>query len=385
MPARSPKSRRKPAASSFPTIPSTPISEKSPSSFSSEAVKKRREENSDERIAETPRANMPKRTTQLATANSQDTPFEISSAENSESDCKIVHVSPSPKRNVSAGPRPRSNKRANITERPIIVPDDSESDCILQKVLPSPRRKLFTTSPRGRSAKKARIERRPVVAPDGSDSGCIIEKAPSPKRKLAATNPRGRPAKRSKIEQRPFVVSDDSESDCVIEKVVPSSGGSVDTPVLIESDGDSDSDVGDATSQTEPAQTGPDEDRLTKQCLKKEIQVQDDRLEETPTTPRLENDNPSSTYELQPVYCGERLPQFLGSGGQSPFRPRHRHSIVGLKSILKMSSEKQARDIKPNLPSSLPRDEPIFSTPSLRVDNGDKQAETVLSSERSIS
>jgi hypothetical protein len=175
------------------------------------------------------------------------------------------------------------------------------------------------------------------------------------------------------------VVSDDSESDCVIEKVVPSSGGSVDTPVLIESDGDSDSDVGDATSQTEPAQTGPDEERPTKQCLKKEIQVQDDRLEE------MENDSPSSTYELQPVYSGERLPPFFGSGGQSPFRPRHRHSIVGLKSILKMSSEKQARDIKPNLPSTLPRDEHIFSTPSLIVHNGDKQAETALSSERSIS
>ncbi|KAJ4020389.1 hypothetical protein NW766_001868 [Fusarium irregulare] len=383
MPARSPKSRRKPTTSSLPTIPSTPISQESPSS--SRAAKKRRDEGSEERIAETPSANMPKRTIQFATANSRDTPFEISSAESSESDCEIVQVSPSLNRNVSAGPRPRSNKRANTTESPIVVPDDSESDCILQKVLPSPRRKLFTTSPRGRSAKKARIERRPVTAPDGNDSDCIIEKAPSPKRKLAATSPRGRPAKRIKIEQRPFVVSDDSDSDCVIEKVVPSSGGSVDTPVLIESDVDSDSDVGDATSQTEPAQTGPDEDRPTKQCLKKELQGHDGRLEETPTTPRLKNDSPSSTYELQPVYSGERLPQFLGSGGQSPFRPRHRQSIVGLKSILKMSSEKQARDIKPNLPSSLPRDEHIFSTQSLSVHDGEKQTETVLSSERSIS
>ncbi|RBR22356.1 uncharacterized protein FIESC28_04550 [Fusarium coffeatum] len=381
MPARSPKSRRKPTASSLPTIPSTPISQGSPSS--SRSAKKRRDEQSDERIAETPPANMPKRTIQLATANSQDTPFEISSAESSESDCEIVQVLPSPNRNVSAGPRPRSNKRANTTERPIIVPDDSESDCILQKVLPSPRRKLFTTSPRGRSTKKARIERRPVAAPDGNDSDCIIEKAPSPKRKLAATSPRGRPAKRPKIEQRPFVISDDSDSDCVIEKVVPSSGGSVDTPVLIESDVDSDNDVGDATSQAEPAQTGLDEDRPTKQCLKKEIQ--DDRLEETSTTPRLKNESPSSTYELQPVYSGDRLPQFLGSGGQSPFHPRHRQSIVGLKSILKMSSEKQTRDIKPNLSSSLPRDEHIFSTPSLSVHDGDKQTKTVLSSERSIS
>ncbi|KAJ4113217.1 hypothetical protein NW768_011493 [Fusarium equiseti] len=384
MPARLPKSRRKPVASTLPTIPSTPISEKSPSS-SSKAAKRRRDENSDERIAETPRAKMPKRTSQLATANSPDTPFEISSAESSDSDCEIVQVSPSPKRIVSATPRPRPNKRDSIKERPIIVPDDSESDCILQKVLPSPRRKLFTTSPRGRPIKKAKIERRPVTVPDGNDSDCIIEKTTSPKRKLAATKPRGRPAKRIKIEQRPFVVSDDSESDCVIEKVVPSSGGSVDTPVLIESDGDSDSDVGNATSQTEPAQTGPDEDHTTEQHLKKEIQVQDDRLEETPTTPRLENDSSSSTYELQPVYSGERLPQFLGSGGQSPFRPRHRHSTVGLKSILKMSSEKEARDIKPNLSSSLPRDEHIFLTPSLRVHNGDKQAETVPSFERSIS
>ena len=62
----------------------------------------------------------------------------------------------------------------------------------------------------------------------------------------------------------------------------------VDTLVLIESDFDSDNDVGNETSLPESIQT-PDEDRPTTQCLEQGTKDQEDRLEGAPTTSRLED------------------------------------------------------------------------------------------------
>ncbi|RBA12877.1 hypothetical protein FPRO05_14018 [Fusarium proliferatum] len=44
-----------------------------------------------------------------------------------------------------------------------------------------------------------------------------------------------------------------------------------------------------------------------------------------------------SIYELQPVYSGEKLMQTHTPGTPSPFRPHHRDSLLGLKSILRGS------------------------------------------------
>ncbi|PTD05388.1 hypothetical protein FCULG_00001192 [Fusarium culmorum] len=182
MPPKQPR-KRKPVASQTSSqrrhraasaIPSTLISQ--PMS-SSQVAKKRRVSDGNERIAETPQENKrramgskgqqtPERTTQLAQATSPSTPFEVSSAESSDSDCQIKKVLPSPKRKlVAASPRGRPAKRARM-ERSITPSPADESDCVIEKVLPSPKRRQV-------EQKKRNIKRRRVG--DCSDSPVCIE------------------------------------------------------------------------------------------------------------------------------------------------------------------------------------------------------------------
>ncbi|KAG7430826.1 hypothetical protein Forpi1262_v007183 [Fusarium oxysporum f. sp. raphani] len=98
-----------------------------------------------------------------------------------------------------------------------------------------------------------------------------------------------------------------------------------------------------------------------------------------------------SIYELQPVYSGEKLMQSHTPGTPSPFRPHHRESLIGLKSILKGSGgQGRASDNEtvyspfPDI-SPLSGDEHDVSSPTERIQQSKEQAKAVRPSERRVS
>ncbi|KAG5819098.1 hypothetical protein H9Q74_001201 [Fusarium xylarioides] len=98
-----------------------------------------------------------------------------------------------------------------------------------------------------------------------------------------------------------------------------------------------------------------------------------------------------SIYELQPVYSGEKLLQSHTPGTPSPFRPHHRDSLVGLKSILKGSGGRGRASDNESLYSPFPDipplsgDEYAASSPTERIQQSKEQAKAVRPSERRVS
>ncbi|KAK2135873.1 hypothetical protein NOF04DRAFT_1366005 [Fusarium oxysporum II5] len=105
---------------------------------------------------------------------------------------------------------------------------------------------------------------------------------------------------------------------------------------------------------------------------------------------KTENGLSPSIYELQPVYSGEKLMQSHTPGTPSPFRPHHRESLIGLKSILKGSGGRgRASDNEtvyspfPDI-SPLSGDEHDVSSPTERIKQSKEQAKAVRPSERRL-
>ncbi|KAF4457050.1 hypothetical protein F53441_965 [Fusarium austroafricanum] len=238
------------AATVLPSIPSTPISE---TMASSQAAKKTTPKGRNERILETPQQNRsamstrdqrtPARTTQLAQANSPHTPFDISSGEESDSDCMIEKVlpSPNPKRKlVPTSKSTRPTKKAK-TEEPSSTQNRYAS--VKASVL------------RG-SAALSRQKTKPVSRQRQAAS--VPPRAPLPNLALSTESPGHSnsvpPTKENQQAQQTSVSQNEEESDCYIEKVEPSPkkrqqieepkadvkrrrvGDSVDTPVSIDAD-----------------------------------------------------------------------------------------------------------------------------------------------------
>ncbi|KAJ9424326.1 hypothetical protein QL093DRAFT_2563499 [Fusarium oxysporum] len=91
-----------------------------------------------------------------------------------------------------------------------------------------------------------------------------------------------------------------------------------------------------------------------------------------------------SIYELQPVYSGEKLMQSHTPGTPSPFRPHHRESLIGLKSILKDSGGRgRASDNEtvyspfPDI-SPLSGDEHDVSSPTERIQQSKEQSKALF-------
>ncbi|KAF4972213.1 hypothetical protein FSARC_1165 [Fusarium sarcochroum] len=238
-----PKSTRKPkrsglptssqlpprAASSLPSIPSTPIS----GAKSSQASKKRQAEDRNERICETPLRvhkrrvlsqdqHTPDRMSQLAQASSPCTPFDISSAENSDSDCEIQKVQPSPKpkrKLVADTSRARPTKKAKIEQQP---PTQCGYASIKASVLPA------------NAASAAKQKNKPVARQRQAAS--VPPRAPLPELTLSSLGPSRsnsmppkhipaqakKPTQKDTTPQQSTAPESDDESDCFIEKVLPS-------------------------------------------------------------------------------------------------------------------------------------------------------------------
>ncbi|QPC79122.1 hypothetical protein HYE68_009874 [Fusarium pseudograminearum] len=397
MPPKQPR-KRKPVASQTSSqrrhraasaIPSTPISQ--PMS-SSQVAKKRRVDDGNERIAETPQENKrramdskgqqtPERTTQLAQATSPSTPFEVSSAESSDSDCQIKKVLPSPKRKlVAASPRGRPAKRARM-ERSITPSPADESDCVIEKVLPSPKRRQV-------EQKKRNIKRRKVG--DCSESPVCIESDVDSD--AGDVNSLPEPTQT----QTPEELREHSPS--IVDALLawldgPQSGGAASeaaqptsTPVIASTPPNAPfSTAPEQPIQESPSMGTPSRQGQTREAQVERAQVKKAQVEEASTSPAsdLENIAPSSTYKLQPVYSGENLQESHTPGTPTHFRPHHRDSLVGLKSILKRSSEKPLREINPEVDITFPdisplsRNERDVSSPTKRIQDSKHQAKII--------
>ncbi|KAF5241642.1 hypothetical protein FAUST_3716 [Fusarium austroamericanum] len=392
MPPKQPR-KRKPVASQTSSqhrhraasaIPSTPISQ--PMS-SSQVAKKCRVSDGNERIAETPQENKrramgskgqqtPERTTQLAQATSPSTPFEVSSAESSDSDCQIKKVLPSPKRKlVAASLRGRPAKRARM-ERSITPSPADESDCVIEKVLPSPKRRQV-------EQKKRNIKRRRVG--DCSDSPVCIESDVDSGAEDVNSLPEPTQT------QTPEELREHSPS--IVDALLawldgPQSGGAASeaaqptSPPAIAS---TPPNAPFSTAPEQPIQESPSMETPSREGQTQEVQVEKAQVEDASTSPAsdLENIAPSSTYKLQPVYSGENLQESHTPGTPTHFRPHHRDSLVGLTSILKRSSEKPLREINPEVDISFPDISPLSrdgrdaSSPTERIQDSKHQAKII--------
>ncbi|KAL6913653.1 hypothetical protein ACHAP8_008089 [Fusarium lateritium] len=384
MPTKQPR-KRKSVASQTPsqrrrrgvrTIPSTPISQ---SMSSSQAAKKRRVDGRSERIAETPQANKrramgskgqqtPERNTQLAQATSPSTPFEVSSAESSDSDCKIDKVLPSPKRKlVAASPRARPAKRVKM-KRSNAPSSDDGSDCVIEKVLPSPKRRQALQG-------KGTVKRRRVgdsldtpvcIASDVDSDVEDVDSLPQPTQTQTPDEPRAH--------------SPDIMDALDAWLAGPQSGGAASeaaqqasTPVI----GSSPPAMPFSTAPEQPIQSSSSMETPSRVVQTQEAQT------EASISPAsdLENKTPPSTYKLQPIYSGENLQETHTPGTPSQFRPHHRESLIGLKSILKRSCEKPVCDITemssfPDI-SPLSRDDHAISSPTERIQDSKHQAKII--------
>ncbi|KAF4499454.1 t-complex 1 subunit beta [Fusarium agapanthi] len=105
---------------------------------------------------------------------------------------------------------------------------------------------------------------------------------------------------------------------------------------------------------------------------------------------KTENGLSPSIYELQPVYSGEKLMQSHTPGTPSPFRPHHRDSLLGLKSILKGSGGRGRASDNESVYSPFPDisplsgDEYAASSPTERIQQSKEQAKAVRPSERRL-
>ncbi|KAF5711322.1 hypothetical protein FGLOB1_5098 [Fusarium globosum] len=97
-----------------------------------------------------------------------------------------------------------------------------------------------------------------------------------------------------------------------------------------------------------------------------------------------------SIYELQPVYSGEKLMQTHTPGTPSPFRPHHRDSLLGLKSILRgaggrgrASDNESVYSPFPDI-SPLSGDEYAASSPTERIQQSKEQAKAVSSFKKKL-
>jgi hypothetical protein len=106
---------------------------------------------------------------------------------------------------------------------------------------------------------------------------------------------------------------------------------------------------------------------------------------------RTEKGLSPSIYGLQPVYSGEKLLQSHTPGTPSPFRPHHRDSLLGLKSILKGSGARDRASDNESVYSPFPDisplsgDEYAASSPTERIQQSKEQAKAVRPSERRVS
>ncbi|KAF5707801.1 hypothetical protein FMUND_10900 [Fusarium mundagurra] len=97
-----------------------------------------------------------------------------------------------------------------------------------------------------------------------------------------------------------------------------------------------------------------------------------------------------SIYELQPVYSGEKLLQSHTPGTPSPFRPHHRDSLLGLKSILKGSGGRGRASDNESVYSPFPDisplsgDEYAASSPTERIQQSKEQAKAVSSFKKKL-
>nr|RBQ88651.1 hypothetical protein FVER53263_05824 [Fusarium verticillioides] len=73
-----------------------------------------------------------------------------------------------------------------------------------------------------------------------------------------------------------------------------------------------------------------------------------------------------SIYELQPVYSGEKLMQSHTPGTPSPFRPHHRDSLLGLRSILKGSGGRGRASDNESVYSPFPDVSPLSGDDSFK-------------------
>ncbi|KAF5680963.1 hypothetical protein FDENT_8301 [Fusarium denticulatum] len=97
-----------------------------------------------------------------------------------------------------------------------------------------------------------------------------------------------------------------------------------------------------------------------------------------------------SIYELQPVYSGEKLVQSHTPGTPSPFRPHHRDSLLGLKSILKGAGRRGRASDNESVYSPFPDisplsgDEYATSSPTERIQQSKEQAKAVSSFKKKL-
>ncbi|VTT79772.1 unnamed protein product [Fusarium fujikuroi] len=97
-----------------------------------------------------------------------------------------------------------------------------------------------------------------------------------------------------------------------------------------------------------------------------------------------------SIYELQPVYSGEKLMQSHTPGTPSPFRPHHRDSLLGLRSILKGSGGRGRASDNESVYSPFPDisplsgDEYAASSPTERIQQSKEQAKAVSSFKKKL-
>ncbi|CAJ0549815.1 Ff.00g034280.m01.CDS01 [Fusarium sp. VM40] len=272
-----------PRAASFnPSIPSTPISGNMPSS---QVSKKRSLEEDNERVFETPpRANKrlaissegqrtPTRSIQLSEASSPHTPFDISSGESSDSDCKIqkVQPSPSPKRKlVAASPRARPAKKAKVENQPAT-----------QQGFASIKASALATATASSKPKKTVARRRQTAfVPPHPALSSLTSSTTADLSHSSSVPPKRTPTKETQQKQNTpresVAPQSGDESDCFIEKVLPSPkrrqqliqqkanvkrrrvGDSVDTPVFLDAeyaDENNDSDCQVVKVQPSPVQS----------------------------------------------------------------------------------------------------------------------------------
>ncbi|KAF9784155.1 hypothetical protein IL306_008308 [Fusarium sp. DS 682] len=240
-------------ASSQPSIASTPISK---NMSSPQITKKQRSKGRNERVLETPQnkrpatssqgKQTPERKNQLAQANSPHTPFGISSGEDSDSDCVIKKVEPSPKRKlVAASPRARPSKKPKIDQESAVKRGyASIKASVLQKNATSSRQKKKPTA----------RQRQAASVPPSAPLPSLTLNSADPSRSNSIP-PTYNPTKTSQDEQK---TQNENGSDCVTEKAGLSPkkrhpleqqkanakrrrvGDSIDTPVSIDADPEED-------------------------------------------------------------------------------------------------------------------------------------------------
>ncbi|KAF4343124.1 t-complex 1 subunit beta [Fusarium beomiforme] len=244
-------SQRPRAVSSQTSTPSTPISK---NMSSPQITKKQSSKEANERVLETPPKKRPatssqgkqtpERTNQLAQANSPHTPFGISSGEESDSDCVIEKVLPSPKRKlVAPSPRARPSKKPKTDQRSAAQRGYA---CIKASVLA----KDSTASGQKKIPAKPAAQRQAASVPPRAPSPNLTSSSVDLSRSNSVP-PTNIPIKASQVEHK---TQHENRSDSCIEKAQLSPkkrhqpdqqkanakrrriGDSIETPVSIDAD-----------------------------------------------------------------------------------------------------------------------------------------------------